>query len=325
MRANRLWERFDEVFPFAPGYVTTASGRLLRISISLEMGEAYRMAHIGRRKIGLGRLIVAVRVGLIVCIVAAAYQPAHASFHFGRIVEICQGIPQHPTAQYIIIMPYSNSQHVFANVQVSIYNAAGIRQTDFATFVSNLPSTTTNQRSILVATAAAQTIFGITPDQVATGTLPASGLVCFLKGAVSPTVADCVSYGDYTGSTLAGGSQAGPPAATMPSGLVLRRDLGADGTLQALDDTNNSALDFRLSAPTPENFARTRISELTITDIAGSVTLTWTNTAGSYTIHKMGDSTTIRDSLAVDTSIGTSWMDPTPDQFPGVTYYLVKP
>ncbi|MCZ6651194.1 MAG: hypothetical protein O7D35_11065, partial [Acidobacteria bacterium] len=71
-----------------------ALGRLLRISISLEMGESYPMAHIGRRKIGLRRLIVAVRVGLIVCIVAAIYQPAHADFHFGRIVEICRGIPQ---------------------------------------------------------------------------------------------------------------------------------------------------------------------------------------------------------------------------------------
>ena len=140
-----------------------------------------------------------------------------------------------------------------------------------------------------------------------------------------PTIADCVSYGDYTGSTLAGGSQAGPPAAAMPSGLALRRDLGANGTLQAQDDTNNSALDFYLAAPTPENFAGTRIGELTITETAGSVTLTWMNTAGSYTIHKTGDSTTIRDSVAVDTSIGTSWTDPNPDQFSGVTYYLVKP
>jgi hypothetical protein len=184
-------------------------------------------------------------------------------------------------------------------------------------------SSATNQQSILIATTKAQDILGISADLVASaiGSLPQSGVVCFKAGVTTP---DCVSYGNYLGLTGVGGSQAGPPAATIPSGAVLRRDFGADEVLQGLDDTDNSAADFDLTGPAAENFAEVTISTLTLAIPGGAVTLGWPS-AGVHTVHKTDDPATVRDSNSIDSTILGSLVDPNPDEFPGVSCYVVKP
>ncbi len=260
-----------------------------------------------------------VRAAMILAIVAAVQTPALATFHFARIVEIYTGNDAQPGAQYIIIMPHSDVQDLFQGVSVEVYDAAGNPLPDFALFASNLPDTATDQKSILVATADAQTIFGVTPDQVATGALPSSGVVCFFKAPLTP---DCVSYGNYTGASNVGGSPTGTPAPSIPSGAVLRRDLGADGTLQSFDDTDDSAADFDRAGPIPENYAGVRLENLTV---SGNVTLDWASTGANNSIYKTDDPATVRDSAAVATTTATTWNDPNPNQFPGLTCYVVKP
>lgn len=235
------------------------------------------------------------------------------------------GTEAHQDAQYIVIVPYSNNQNLFggAGVVVTVYDALGNQQSDFAAFAMNLPSALTNQRSILVATTKAQDILGIGADLVASavGSLPQSGLICFRAGVTTP---DCVSYGNYVGSTSVGGSEAGPPAPTIPSGAALRRDFGADGILQGTDDTNNSAADFDVTGPAAENFAGVGISALSVATPAGVVTLGWPS-IGMHTVHKTDDPSTVRISILIGFSTAGSFVDPDPNQFPGISYYVVKP
>ena len=247
---------------------------------------------------------------------------AQGAFHFARIAEVFTGTEAHPDAQYIVIVPYSNFQTLFSSVEVRVYDAAGTQLPNFAVFSANLINSTTNQKSILVATLTAQSILGIVPDQVATGSLPASGIVCFRK---SITVPDCVSYGNYLGSTLVGGSQAGPPASSIPSGAALRRDFGANGTLEFTDDTNSSAADFDLSGPDAENFAGLRISTLAVSGSGGTITLGWIGNAALYTVHKTDDPATVRAAAALAMTASSTFADPNPNQFPGISFYIVKP
>ncbi len=257
------------------------------------------------------------------CFLSIALTPtAYATFHFARIVEVFGGTTADPDADYIVIKAHANLQDEFLGVRVEVYDAQGNQLPDFGMFLSDLPSNVTNQKSILMATPQAQQMLGIAPDGGATGTLPQSGVVCFQKGIQTP---DCVSYGNFTGNTGVGGSQAGPPAPPMPSGSALRRDLGADGLLQAGDDTDNSSEDFDLGGVAAENFAGTRTSELALSKVGSIIRLSWTDTADSFTIHKTDDPATARNSAPVAAQAGIVFVDPNPDQFPGLTCYVVKP
>ncbi|MDH3628195.1 MAG: hypothetical protein OEV00_01840 [Acidobacteriota bacterium] len=246
--------------------------------------------------------------------------PVVASFHFARVVEVFSGSNEHPNAQYVVIMAYSDFQSQFNGVEVTVYDSSGSQLVSLGTMTQNLPSNTTNQIPILIATNTARTVFGIVPDHTATGALPTDGLVCFRKAASVP---DCVSFGAYTGVTTVGGSEAGSPAASVPSGMAYVRDLGGDSTLQALDDSNDSSVDFFAGVPSPGNFAGARVSNISVD---GNVTLDWgVSTVGGYTIHKTDNPATVRLSTPVAGIAGVNWVDPTPNQFPGLSCYVVKP
>ena len=268
------------------------------------------------------------RAVLVAVILLAAASPVFATFDLSYIAEIFTGSTEHPNAQYIVIVPYFDMQDLFAGIDVTVFGPTGIPQANFATFAADLPNIFTDQQSILIATPAAQQLFGLAPDQVATGTLPASGLVCF-KDPISLFVPDCVSYGSYTGNTLVGGSEAGPPASAPPNGLALRRDFGLDGILQFGDDTNDSATDFGFQSPTPKNFAGLTVGTLTVDKVGGGgIQLNWSGSGAAFsTIHKTDDPSTIRLSppVAAVGGGGTTWPDPNPNQFPGLSCYLVKP
>ena len=114
-------------------------------------------------------------------------------------------------------------------------------------------------------------------------------------------------------------------ATGLPSGSALQRDLGADGLLQDDDDTENSSEDFDLGGVTAQNFAGTRTSQLALNKVGSTIRLSWNDTADGFTIHKTGDPATARNSAPVAAQAGTVFVDPNPDQFPGLTCYVVKP
>jgi hypothetical protein len=271
---------------------------------------------------------------LVAAALAGAVSASHASFHFARIAEVFLGTDADPNAQFVRIVAYANNQSQFANVQILVFDENGTALPNFHTIVNSLPSTLTAQESILIATAEAQAMLGITHDDddglgnnnPATGTLPDSGVVCFRRGATTP---DCVAYGDYTGSTSVGGSEAGPPAASIPSGTALLRDFGANATLEAADDTNDSSADFFLGGPVATTFDHgSTVSDLRVSEAGNVVTLTWTNTTSplSFDVHTATGADLVRSSVATATVGTMTWDDPDPaSDPPNIVYYVVKP
>lgn len=187
------------------------------------------------------------RLALVLLSLAAA--PAHAAFHFMSVVEVFPGTPAAPDAQYVVLQMYAAGQTVVGGHHVIVYGADGTELTRF-TFPGAVASGA-NQSRILIATAAATEFFGMTADLAMQPVLrPGGGKVCF-------DTIDCVAWGDYGGSP----SGVGTPALRgiglcIGEALVRRRDIaGQSTTLDAADDTNDSANDFLPGPPAPRNNA----------------------------------------------------------------------
>ncbi len=181
--------------------------------------------------------------------VAALVQaaPAFAAFHLVKVVEVYTGNGGAPNAQYIVLQTFAAGQSFISGHQVLVYDAAGA-QIGTYTFTSNLANGA-NQAKILVATPEAVAFFGVSANLSMTPTIPAAG------GKVCWDGFDCVAWGSYSGSSIGVGTPAAPDG--IP-GLALKRRLdtfGSPTTLEAGDDTDNSANDFVLSVPQPVNNA----------------------------------------------------------------------
>ena len=85
---------------------------------------------------------------------------------------------------------------------------------------------------------------------------------------------------------------------------------------------DNSAADFALSGPVPKNFNGVLVQNL---EVSGNVTLTWDGTAPAHRIFKTASPATVRASASVGAIAGTTFNDPNPNQFAGLTCYIVKP
>lgn len=232
------------------------------------------------------RATVAATVALVLAGVAT---PAKASFHLMMIREVFAGTAADPDAQYIMLQMWSGSQNFVSGQSVEVSDENGSVVGTF-TFGSNVLNGV-NQDTILVATADAQTRFGVSADLAMTPVIPkAGGKVCFAG------ITDCASWGSY------GGGDAGTPF-NASEGLIdssaMKRTIarGNPSVLDQPDDTNNSAADFFFAAPAPRNNARVNGScgcgsagfDATVypaleNDGTVTVTVTRTNTSGSDTI-----------------------------------------
>ncbi len=194
---------------------------------------------------------------LIGLVIALASAPVSAAFHLMKVVEVFGGTPAAPQAQYVVIQMYAGGQNFVSGHAIIIYDAAGTEITRF-TFTASVPSGV-NQDKILIATPQAEALFGVTADLAMTASIPAAGgKVCF-------DAIDCVAWGAFTGNMGVGtpfNSAAAPVAAQPNRGLVaakaIKRRLDIAGgatTLDAADDTNNSATDFAFGLPAPRNNA----------------------------------------------------------------------
>jgi MYXO-CTERM domain-containing protein len=186
---------------------------------------------------------------------------AWAGVHVIKIVEIFHGSPANPNAQYVVLQMYSGGQ-IFTNgtdVRVSDNNNVEV---GVATFTANLPNqapNNQNQAKILIATAEAATLFGVTPDLVMPSAfIPvAGGKVCFDANGFG--IIDCVAWGNHPGSAAGGAAtNVGTPFRTqglIPGKAIARRlnIAGGANNLDGGDDTNNSATDFVLATPAPRN------------------------------------------------------------------------
>ena len=176
--------------------------------------------------------------------------PAHADFHFMKIVEVFSGTAVAPNAQYIVLQMYVSGQQFVAGHAVTIYNANGT-QVASVSFPANVGNGA-NQAKLLVATQQAEDFFGVSADlTIPAAILAAGGKVCF-AGTV-----DCVAWGGWSGSASGVGTPFNADGGIPPGRAALRRlDIaGSSITLDAGDDTNNCAVDFESGLPQPRNNA----------------------------------------------------------------------
>jgi hypothetical protein len=167
--------------------------------------------------------------------------PAWAPYHLAVIEQVFFGTADCPNAQYVMLRTQAPGQILVGTTMQSFrtQTADGSAAADFGQFSEN-PSNGDSGVAILMGTADAETLFGLTMDQVVDGHLVfADGRVCF--GMFNNLPVDCVAYGAYTGDNGAFGS----PAPTPQLGMSLARR----------SNTSDNATDFVLGVAAPRNNA----------------------------------------------------------------------
>jgi hypothetical protein len=189
------------------------------------------------RKLGI---LIAALVSLLVLTLPVA---ASATFHEMSIRELYPGSLAQPESEYVELQMWAAGQNHVEGHVLRTYNASG-GVTSTNTFSGDVPGGA-NQSTILLATSAAETEFGVTGDTaLSAGKLdPTGGAVCWEN-------LDCASWGSFSGPLP---SPAGTPAAAIPDGMALRRTIapGCATLLEPTDDHDNSATDFSAVFPAP--------------------------------------------------------------------------
>jgi hypothetical protein len=189
----------------------------------------------------------ALRAGLLALLASLlSASPASATFHEMSIREVYPGSAALPDTEYVELQMWAPGQNLVGGHSLETYSAGGvpIATTTFANDVAGAA----NQSTILLATPAAETAFGVVPDAaMAPNQLdPAGGAVCWAQAI------DCVAWGNFSGSLP---SPAGSPASPsgIPDGMALRRTIapGCATLLEPTDDRDNSAVDFSPVFPGP--------------------------------------------------------------------------
>lgn len=193
-----------------------------------------------------GRLRPTLALFALAALVAFALPAsAVATFHLVQVREAYPGSAASPDAEFVELQMYAGGQNLVGGHFVRSFDAAGnpVATSTFAGDVAN----GANQSTMLLATPQAEAQFGVAADApLSPGQLsPAGGAVCW-------ETIDCVSWGAFGGSLA---SLAGTPAAAggIPDGMALRRTIarGCATSLEAVDDTNQSASDFESVFPAP--------------------------------------------------------------------------
>jgi len=178
-------------------------------------------------------------------------QSAHATFHLVSISEVYPGSIAQPESGFVELQAYDAGQNLVGNHSVDLYNATGGLIGTF-TFPNDLPGEGKNQQTMLVGDDGVQAAFGVMPDLVSANfNMPAAGGAACWEGL------DCVSWGNFSGTTTpSSGVAADPPG--IPDGKALDRRIngGSCGNLlDEADDTNDSDGDFADATPTPQSYA----------------------------------------------------------------------
>jgi hypothetical protein len=173
-------------------------------------------------------------------------QAAFATFHEMLVREVFPGTSTAPDVEYVELQMYAPGQNFVEAHTITVYNSVGT-QVASAKFLADVTNGA-NQATLVAATPAAESTFGITADVGLTppGAIdPAGGAVCWES-------LDCVSWGNFG---VAAKSPTGSPAAPggIPDGMALRRTIapGCATLLEPSDDHDNSAVDFSPVFPGP--------------------------------------------------------------------------
>lgn len=184
----------------------------------------------------------ALMIPLALAALLAGAAPAHASFHLIQVRQVYPGAAPTPDDAFVELQMYSTGENHVAGHQLQTF-AAGGAQNGSATFAADV-ARGDNQSTILIGDSGVPGA-----DLVASGLDgaldPAGGAVCWDASRL-----DCVSWGGFSNSSMLA---TGTAATAIPDGQALTREIsaGCATLLEASDDTNDSAADFELTAPSP--------------------------------------------------------------------------
>jgi Calx-beta domain len=197
------------------------------------------------------RLIRVLATFAMVAGLVLAGQPARASFHRMVIHEVFAGTTDHLGADFVELVMLADDQDEVDGTRLRFYNSAG-QLSGTETLEGDLADGDAGE-TILIATAGAATLFGVTPDfTLATNFGGKGGKVCFESPPAGDitTVIDCASWGKFEGSSTGSGTPFMYDEDIPPGASMLRKEVPP-----FLLDTANSHEDFMLNGPTPRTFA----------------------------------------------------------------------
>lgn len=184
----------------------------------------------------------------------AAVPPAAATSDLTRIREVFAGVDGAPTAQFIELQSFMPFQNLVGGKQIRVFDASGALVDTF-TFALPVP-VFLDQSTTLIATPAAEAFFGVEADlEMDAAALPSGGgKVCYFDPAAEQAI-DCLGWGSYQGPMAGVGTPFNSPEGIPAGAAIERRVSGGSnpGGLDASDDTDDSAGDFRFSAASPRN------------------------------------------------------------------------
>jgi hypothetical protein len=181
--------------------------------------------------------------------------PASATFHLIKVREVYPA----GNASYVMLQMLELGENQVAGHHLVAYNANGTIADNF-TLPNSVDPNSPNNATILIGGPTYTTAFpGLAnaPDELDPNLnlSPSGGAVCWIEGEPP----DCVAWGNFTGPLpshtppYAVGSPASPSGVT--AGKALRRSIapGCATSLEAIDDSDNSAADFSEQTPNPRN------------------------------------------------------------------------
>lgn len=181
---------------------------------------------------GRSALVVISLVGLSL---GSAVPNAEAVFHLIKVREVHAGSLVEANADFVELQMYSAGQNQVFGHKLTLYGANGTATE--CVIPNNVPNAS-NQATILFATSQAQAAFGPADFTIPPLLAGNAGAACFEN-------IDCVSWGSFSGATASPAGTPEPGGIPVGQSLDRRTDIsGGPGTLEATDDTNDSANDF---------------------------------------------------------------------------------
>jgi hypothetical protein len=168
---------------------------------------------------------------------------ADAAHHLVRIRQVFPGFPATGSEDFAVLQLTAPNENLLTGATVTFYSAGATISS--MNFMSN-PGNGANQMTVLAATQAAETAFGVTADldMPNVDTLVNSGGAVCLSSLTFPNV-DCVEWGMRVGGPPLT-SPAGTPEPVIPADNLIERSIttGCATLHEPGDDTNQSANDF---------------------------------------------------------------------------------
>jgi hypothetical protein len=195
-----------------------------------------------------GRHKVLLVAGLALIALCAVASPACADDSQFRISEVYSDASPTGHGDFIELQMLASGQQFPSGSAIRLCTATGGACVNYMFPDATLPQPVTQQTVLVGWDDNPQTDFGI---PMAFNIPPLGGSACY-EHSVSPlTPLDCVAWGTYT----AGAVSVETPAPALNAGQSLTRteSRGCPTLMDLPDDTDDSAADFSLAAPTPRN------------------------------------------------------------------------